>query len=97
MLNLPIVPTQVTLRGNVISLDHPRVQNYSHDLALGAGYCTERVANGLKNSAKNRRSQWYAQSALCAHTGHVKGKCGFSRRSWTAHQFTVGPRGRVMN
>ena len=43
--------------------------------------CAERVVNGLKKSAKNRGSQWYAQSAHCAHTGRVMGKCGFSGRS----------------
>ena len=36
--------------------------------------------NGLKKSAKNRGSQWHAQSAHLAHTGHVKAKCGFSGR-----------------
>ena len=51
--------------------------NYSH-LALGAGYFTERILNGLKEWAKNKESQWHAQSAHLAHTGHVKGKCGFS-------------------
>ena len=53
--------------------------NYSH-LVLGAGYCTERVVNGLKKSAKNNGNQWYEQSAHCEHTGRVKVKCGFCGR-----------------
>ena len=44
------------------------------------GFCTERVMNGLKKSAKSKESQWYAQSAHCAHTGHDKEKCMFCGR-----------------
>ena len=77
MPSLSIVPTQVTLRGYVGSLDVDSVPTI-HIWPYGARYCTERVVNGLKKSAKNRGSQWYAQSAHCAHTGHVKGTCGFS-------------------
>ena len=40
-------------------------------------YCTERVVIGLKKSAKYKESQWHAESAHCAHTGHDKGKCLF--------------------
>ena len=79
MPSLPTWPTQVTLRENVGSLDAPRLPIYSH-LALWAGYFTERVVNGLKKSAKNRESQWHAQSAHLAHTGHENGKCGFCGR-----------------
>ena len=49
---------------------------------------------GLKKSAKNRGSQWHAQSAHCADTGHVKGKCGSLDAPRTAQLFTFGPRGQ---
>ena len=81
MPSLPIVPTHVALRGNVDSLDAPRASLLFTFGPRGAGYCTERVVNGLKKSAKNRGSQWYAQSAHCAHTCRVKGKYRFSGRS----------------
>ena len=65
----------------------------------------ERVMNGLKKSAKNRGSQWHAQSAHLTHTGHVKGsahlthtvhvkgKCGFSGRSWDGPSIHIWPYG----
>ena len=82
MPSLPIVPTQVTLIGNVGSLDAPReFQLFTFGPRVPAAYCAERIVNGLKKSANNRESQWYAQSAHFAHTGHAKGKCGFSGRS----------------
>ena len=56
MLNLPIVSTQVTLRGNVGYLKLIGRPNYSR-LAVGGRYCTEIVVNGLKKSAKNRERQ----------------------------------------
>ena len=47
--------------------------------------------NGLKKSAKNRESQWHAQSAHLAHTGHENvGSVDVLR---AAHLFTFGPRG----
>ena len=75
---LPFVPTQVALRGNVGSLDSPRASQLFTFGPRGKDIFTEWVVNGLKKSAKNMGSQWYALSALCAHTGRVKGKCGFS-------------------
>ena len=80
MPSLPIVPTQVALRGNVGSLDAPRASQLFTFGPRGAGYCTERVVNGLKKSVINRRSQRYTQSAHWAHTGHENGKCGFFGR-----------------
>ena len=80
MPSLPIVPTQVTLKGNVGSLDAPRTAQLFTFGPRGAGYFTERVVNGLKKSAKNRGIQWHAQSAHLAHTGHENGKCGFCGR-----------------
>ena len=73
MHNLPIVPTQVTLRKNLCSLDASTGHNYSH-FALG-----DRVLHleGCEWSQKFRKNR-YARSAHCAHTGYVKGKCGFS-------------------
>ena len=48
-----------------------------------------------KKSAKNRGIQWHAQSAHCAHTGHVKGKnVGSLDAPRTAQLFTFGPRGQ---
>ena len=81
MPSLPIVPTQVTLKENMRSLDAPRAFQLFKIWPYGAGYCTDRVVNGLKKSATIRGSLWYAQSAHCAHTDHVEGKCVFSRRS----------------
>ena len=76
MFNLLIVPTQVSKTGNVGSVDVFRV---AHLFTFGArGQGNERVVNGLKILAKNRGTQWYAQAAHCSHTGHDKGKCGFS-------------------
>ena len=77
---LPFVPTQVALRGKMGSLDTPRASQLFTFIPMGAGYFTERVVNGLKKSTKNRGSQWYAQSAHWAHTGHENGKCGFCGR-----------------
>ena len=51
MHNLPIVPTQATLRGNVGSLAAP-IAAQLFTLAIGARECTKRVANGLKNQPK---------------------------------------------
>ena len=50
--------------------------------------------NGLKKSAKNKGSQWHAQSAHLAHTGHVKGNVGSLDAPRTAQLFTFGPRGQ---
>ena len=50
--------------------------------------------NGLKKSAKNRGSQWHAQSAHLAHTGHENGNVGSVDAPRTAHLFTFGPRGQ---
>ena len=91
MLNLPIVPTQVTLslRRNVGSLYAPIAAQLFTFVPRGQGkYCTERVINGLKKSAENRGNQWYARSAHCAYTGNVKRKCGFTIE---AQLFTFGP------
>ena len=49
--------------------------------------------NGLKKSAKNKGSQWHAQSAHLAHTGHVKGNVGSVDVFRAAHLFTFVPRG----
>ena len=57
--------------------------------------------NGLKKSAKNKGSQWHAQSAHLAYTGYVKGRSQVTLRESvgsldapsTAHLFTFGPRG----
>ena len=51
MLNLPIVTTQVTLSGNVGSLDAPIAAQQFTFGPRGQGKCTERVVNGLKKLA----------------------------------------------
>ena len=80
---LPIVPTQVMLRGNVGSLDAPRAAQLFNFGRRGQGIA---VRGSYKWSEKNQQkiveaNGWYARSAHCAHTGHVKGKCVFSGRS----------------
>ena len=50
--------------------------------------------NGLKKSAKNRGSQWYAQSAHCANTGRDKGNVGSLDAPRASQLFTFGPRGQ---
>ena len=85
--SLPTRPTQVMKMGNVGSVDVFRA----------AHLITERVENGLKKSAKNRGRQWYAQSAQCAHTGHVKGNASSLDASRASQQFTVGTGGRVLH
>ena len=90
MLSLPIMPTQVTLRGSVCSLDVPTVA-HSH-LALASRVMHREGGEWSQKSAKNRDSQWYSQFAHSAHTGHVKRKCGFSGRSYSGQVFTYGPR-----
>ena len=72
---MPNLTAQVTLRRNVGSLDAPKASQLFTFGPRGQGYCTERAVNGLKKSAKNRGSQWYAQSA----------HCGFSGRSYSGH------------
>ena len=67
MLSLPIMPTQVTLRGNVCSLDVPTVA-HSH-LALASRVMHREGREWSQKSAKNRESQWYSQFAHSAHTG----------------------------
>ena len=49
--------------------------------------------NVLEKSAKNRGSQWYAQSAHCDHTGRVVGSLDAPRES---QLFTFGPRGQCI-
>ena len=66
------------VKGKCGSPDAPRAVHPIHIWPQWAGYCIDKVMNGLKKSAKNRESQWYALSALCAHTGRVTGKFGFS-------------------
>ena len=44
-------------------------------------------------SAKHRGSQWYVLSALCAHTGRVKVKCGLSGRSYGCPSIHIYPLG----
>ena len=84
MPSLHTMNTNVTKTGNVGSVD---VFMAAHLSTFGprGRVCTERVVNGLKKSAKNRGSQWYAQSAHWAHTCHENGKCGFCGR------FLCGP------
>ena len=92
MPSLPIVPTQVTKTGNVGSVD---VFRAAHLFTFGSRGQGNELRGSWKKSAKNRGSQWYAQSAHCAHIGRVKGKCGFSGRSYRASLlFTFGPRGQ---
>ena len=80
MPSLPIVPTQISFRGNVGSLDTLRASQLFTFGFRGEGYWTERVVNGIKKSAKNWGSQWYTQSAHLAHTSHENWKCGFCGR-----------------
>ena len=56
MPNLPIDPTQVTLRGNVGSLDAPWAAQLFTFGPKGAGYWTEGVVNGPKKSAKKGKA-----------------------------------------
>ena len=75
MHSLPTGPTQVMKTGNMGSVDVFRAAHLFTFGPRGQGNALKRVVNGLKKSAKNRGSQWYDQSANCAQTGHVKGKC----------------------
>ena len=90
MPSLPIVHTQVTLTGNVGTLDIPRAYKLFtfgtklHLIAISGLWMVS------KKSPKNSGSQWYAQSAQWAHTGHVKKKCVFPGRSYSG-PFTFGP------
>ena len=86
MLDLPIVHTQVTLRGNVGSLDAP-----IHIWPLGGRVMHLEGHECSQKSAKNRGSQCYAQSAHCAHTGHFKAKCGFSLCSYSRTTIHICP------
>ena len=52
MLDLPIVPTQVTKTGNVGSLGAPMAAPSILNWPWVAGYCNERVVNGLKKISK---------------------------------------------
>ena len=77
---MPSLPTQVTLRENVGSLDAPRTAQLFTFGPRGQSISLRGSWIVLKKSAKNRGSQWYAQSALLTHTGHKNGKCGFCGR-----------------
>ena len=89
MSNLPIVPTQVTLRGSVGSLDPPRASQLFTFGPRGAGYCTERVENGLKNQQKigkaNRMPSLPSGPTRITKTGNVSSVDVFSE----AHLFTL--------
>ena len=76
MPNLPIVPTQITLRGHVSPLHAPIAAQLFTFGPRGQGFALKLS----QNSAKNREGQWYAQSAHCAHTAHENEKCGFCGR-----------------
>ena len=80
MPSLPIVPTQVTLKGNVGSLDAPRTAQLFTFGPRGQGISLRGSCMVSKKSAKNRGSQWHAQSEHLTHTGHENGKCGFCGR-----------------
>ena len=81
MPSLPIVPTQVTLKGNVGFLDATRTAQLFTFGTRGQGISLRGSRMVSTKSAKIRETQWHAQSAHCPHTGHVKLKCGFSGKS----------------
>ena len=81
MPSLPTGPTQVTKTRNVGSVDVFRAAHLFTFGPRGQGNALRGSLMVSKNRQKNRESQWHAQSANLAHTGHVKGKCGFSGRS----------------
>ena len=94
MLTLAIVPTQVTLRGNVGSLDAPIAAQL---FTFGPSWqgITERIMNGLKKSAKNWGSQWHMPSLPTGPTQVTKtGNVGSVDVFRAAHQFTFD---RVMH
>ena len=78
MPSLPTGPTQVTKTGNVGSVDVFRPEHLSTFGPRGQGNALRGSLMVSEKSAKNRGSQWCAQSANCAHTAHVKLECGFS-------------------
>ena len=49
--------------------------------------------NGMKKSAKNRESQWYAQSEHCAHTVTLRGNVGSLDALRASQLFIFGPKG----
>ena len=89
MPSRPTGPTQVTKTGDVGSMDVSGRSIYSH-LALGGRVINLQGRERSKKSAKNRESQWHAQSADWAHTGNENGRCGFYGRFRAVHLFTFG-------
>ena len=92
MPSLPIVPTQVALRGNVGALDASRASQLFTFDPRGAGYCTERVMNGLKKSAKKGEANFMPNlptgPTQVTKTGNVRSADVFT----AAHLSTFGPR-----
>ena len=78
MHSLPIGPTQVTKTGNVGSVD----------VFISAQLFTF-GPRGQGNALKGL--EWSAQSAHCAHTGHLERKCGFSGRSYSVPTIHIWP------
>ena len=53
--------------------------------------------NGLKTSAKNKESQWYAQSAHRAHIDQDNGKYGFWGPFQGGPSIHIWPQGQGMH
>ena len=73
MPSLATRPRHVMKTGNVSSVDIFRVAN----LVTSVPRCQGKWS---KKSAKNRGSQWYAQSVHLDQTDHKNGKSGFCER-----------------
>ena len=94
MPSLPIVPTQVTLKENMRSLDAPTASQLFKIWPYGAEYCTDSVVNGLKKSAKigeaNGMPSLPTGPTQVAKTGNV----GYVDVFRAAYLSTFGPRGK---
>ena len=80
MPSLPIVPTQLTLKGNVGSLDAPRTAQLFTFGPRGQGISLRGSRMVSKNRQKIGEANGMPSVAHLDHTGHENGKCGFCGR-----------------
>ena len=89
--SLPIVPTQVALRGNVGSLDAPRASQLFTSGPRGQGI--ERVVNGLKKSAKIGWAYGMNSLPIVPTQVALRGNVGSLNAPRAPQLLTSGPRG----
>ena len=92
MLSLPIVPTQVTLKGNVGSLDAPRTAQLFTFGTRGQGISLRGSSMVLKNRQKIGKANGMPSLPTWPTQVTKTGNVGSVDVFRAAHLFTFGPR-----